>query len=106
MLHAIGMSERYFMNDDEQMAVIGRMVTERKRLWEKEAALAEEAKRIGEGLKRLGHKVAAFNSPYSAETGQLTPEQAELLNAEKIVNLINDLTETRARIKEITERLN
>ena len=92
------------MSDDKQMAVIGRMVTERVQLRQREAVLAEKAKRISEGVERVGHKIACLQSPFNTPT-ELSQAESELLDAARIARLFSDMTETRARIKDLDEKL-
>ncbi len=94
------------MSSDEEAAIIGRMVIERKALQQRGAAISEELGRIADGLKSLGDSLGMNSSYYPRdEKGffALTKTQAELLDADKISQLLRELKETGVRHKKISD---
>jgi hypothetical protein len=94
------------MSEDAQMAVIGRMVTERKRLGEKRVALSEEVERIAREFERLGNKLLKINRLHGPRDFSLSPEDLALMDSEKITSLLSDLEETEKRLADLSSRLN
>jgi hypothetical protein len=92
------------MSTDEQMAVLGRMVTERKELKGKEAALADEIARASKELQTVSGLLANYKGLYSHPL-KITPAAAELLNADKVIKLVDDLLSTRAELRDLQARL-
>jgi hypothetical protein len=81
------------MSTDEEMAVIGRMVTEKKDLERRSAALKHEIDAIGQGLSNLSNRVIAISNGYMPFA--LDDQQAALL----------DLRENQAHLDALNEKL-
>jgi len=92
------------MSTDEEMAVIGRLVIERKEIAQRNAALHEEMHRIATGLKGLAEKLTGGNSMFYKP--QLTPDEAALLDAAKLKELLDDKRKVVERYDEIRKTLN
>ncbi len=71
-----------FMSSDEAATVIGRMMLERKTLYQREVALAEELRSFGEGLGILGRKLRSNAKP-------LDDAEIRLLDASLISGLVD-----------------
>ena len=94
------------MSSDEEAAIIGRMVIEQKDLGKRETVLAEEIRRIGEGLQRVGRDVSNMVGLYQVEGLRVTDTDCSLLDAQKLNSLLGELRTVRARIFELRESFN
>ena len=92
------------MTQDEQNAVIGRMVMERKRLREKEVALVDEVARASRELQSVSGLLANYGQNYSEAF--VVPGNAEpFLDAFKLKTLVSDLLATRQELHDLNGRL-
>lgn len=91
------------MSTDEEMAVIGRMVVERKDLTQRNAVLHAEIHRIGKGLEALGKELTSGLTMYA--THSLKPEEVALLDAAKLTELLSEKEAIAKRHQEINETL-
>jgi hypothetical protein len=91
------------MSTDEEMAVIGRLVVERKDLTQRNAVLHAEIYRIANGLEKLGKKLTGGNSMFAAH--HLTPDEGALLDAAKLGELLSEKAAIAKRVEEISETL-
>jgi DNA-binding transcriptional MerR regulator len=88
------------MTTEEQDAVIGRMVRERKALDERLIAIRHELHSIGLTLEELGKQLQMPGPDFV-----LTSKQSKALNAEEITTLVNDLKQTLALFKRLRDEL-
>ena len=100
------------MTPEDQDAVIGRLVRERRDLRGKIAALETEAHSIGATLTYLGQllrdspdSIMFENHPAPAELiGRAQAIKQADINAPRIMKLIDDLRETRRALAEIERK--
>lgn len=99
----------YFMTQEDQDAVIGRVVRERRDLQTKAGALEAEAQNIGMMFAQLGQmlrdypeRVVFESHPAPAELLGKVPvfKQADI-NSQKVLKLVDDLRETRRALQNI-----
>lgn len=93
------------MSTDEEMAIFGRMMKERKERQKRGLALNEEVTRVAVGLKALGQTLETGTSFYEKEFFHLTAEQIDLLDASKLIALLNETEETGRRYQQLTATL-
>lgn len=92
------------MSQDEEDAIIGRMVREQKQLQTRETVLHEELYRIGEGLERLGRDFKLMSSQKSEDIVLGDADRA-LLDAGKAEGLINEMRTVTARLDQLRNGL-
>ena len=92
------------MSQDEEDAIIGRMVREQRQLQTRETVLHEELYRIGKGLERLGHNLQLMSSSRSDEM-ILSDADHALLDAAKAEGLVNEMRSVRARLDQLRDSL-
>lgn len=94
------------MSNDEQMAILGRMVTERKELRAKEATLADEVRNVCKELTNLLGLLHNYEAgPYYSQPLTVSPAMAGLVNTEKITKLVDDLLSVRQELSNLSIRL-
>jgi hypothetical protein len=93
------------MSHDEEMAVIGRMTVERKKLEQRGSALQDEAQRIATGLAALAQELTTNSSIYTKDFLHLTQDQIGLLDAPKLTELLKDIESTGKRYHDLRVRL-
>jgi hypothetical protein len=91
------------MSSDEEMAVIGRLVVERKSLSQRNAVLHAEIHRIGTGLIEIGKKLTSGYSMFEAH--RLTPDETALLDAAKLDELLSEKEAVVKRHDEVIKTL-
>jgi hypothetical protein len=94
-----------FMSTHEEMAIIDRMVVERKELEQRGAALGDEVRGIARGLESLALTLEVSDAFDGNDFLHLTPEQIELLDAAKVTGLLSDVEETGKRYRELRTAL-
>lgn len=94
-----------FMSTDEEMAIIDRMVVERKQLEQRGAALGDEVRGIARGLESLALTLEVSDAFDGNDFLHLTTEQIELLDAAKVTALLSDIEETGKRYRELRTAL-
>lgn len=92
------------MSNDEQMAVIGRMVTERKTLRQKEAALADQVARASKVFQSLSGYLANYKGKYG-DKFKVDADMIEFANMERVETLVTELLQTRKELFELEQRL-
>lgn len=92
------------MNNEEEMVAIGRMVTDRKALRQKEAALLDQVARASRAFQSLAGLLANYQGPYS-EGFEIRDEMKEFANMERVQSLVNELLITRRELRELQDRL-
>jgi hypothetical protein len=105
--------ERYFMTQEDQHAVIGRIVMERRDAETRLAALREEAYKFGEMFSYLGQMLKEMPESIEFENLEMpldfqkrgTPlfKQADI-NPQKIYQLIKDIRDTLLTLKRIGDK--
>lgn len=93
------------MSNDEQMLVIGQMVTERKELRQKEGALAHQVARASNTFRGLSGLLANYSGGDYNETFKVEPDMEEIANMEYVMTLVTDLIETRQQLAILQRRL-
>ena len=103
----------YFVSQEEQDAVIGRVVRELSAVKNKAAALTVEAHRIGAGLVELGTtlggtpeqvaKLAANNQSVSMRFQPVKLFDATLLDGSKLAQLLDDLRASLSDMQKLSE---
>ena len=92
------------MSNEEQMAVIGHMVTERKALKQREAALADQIARAGKVFQSLSGLMANYAGSYSLKF-TIEPDMKEFANMDRVSTLVDEILETRSELRELQARL-
>jgi hypothetical protein len=94
------------MSDDEQMAIIGRMVTKSKTLRQKEAALLDQVDSASRVFDAISKSLANYKGNSYASKFDVEPDMIKFANMDEITMLINELIQTRQDLRELQERLN
>jgi hypothetical protein len=105
---------RYFMSIDEQDAVIGRLIREKKAAERKRTALEEEAHRIATNLHALAQNLdkrldgiqlqgAGLDSEFLSREAWITRSDLEEVN--RIIPLANDYRETIKELRRTAQQL-
>lgn len=92
------------MSQDEEDAIIGRMVREQKELHKRHTLLSEELHRFAEGFIRMGSNLEAslMGGIYSKT---LSDTERSLLDATKLDDLLNELRTVSQRLAQLRESL-
>jgi hypothetical protein len=102
------------MTQEDQDAVIGRVVRERRELQAKLAALEVEAEKLGMMFQQLGQMlrdspdmIVFENHPAPAEIGVHVPlfKQASI-SAQPVIQLVDDLRETQRALRNLEAKAN
>lgn len=93
------------MGTDEEMAIIGRMVTERRQLEQRGSALQDEVRRIATGLAAMGQTLTTNSSIYTKDFLHLTNEHISLLDAPKLTELLKEIETTGERYHDLRVQL-
>lgn len=106
--------DRYFMSQEDQDAVIGRLIREKKAAEVKKSALYAEAHRIAEDLKEIAGHLEKRLSGLQVQGGSLNSEflpfeawikPTALQELKKIIPLANEYRETILNLKRISGQL-
>ena len=92
------------MSTDEQMAVIGRMVTERKELLQKDAVLSSQITKASMAFQSLSGLLANYKGSYNHPLS-IPPGAAEFVDVPKLQELVSELLSTRAQMRELQDQL-
>lgn len=94
------------MSSDEEAAIIGRMVLERKELAKRETVLVEEVKRFSTQFSQVGGFLLNVSSGME-ESRKVDDSDAAraLLNIDKVNELLSDLDAVRNRLGELKKNL-
>ncbi len=90
------------MSSDEEMTIIGRMVTEKSSLGKRAIVLREEIGRFGDGLAKLSRRLI---HTYQIEEFELTSDERLLLDAARLSELLTELGSVSQRSAELSEKL-
>lgn len=92
------------MSNDEQMAIIGRMVTERKELRAKESALLDEVLKASKGFGSLSGLLENYREHYSIPLS-IPPAITGLVDSDNLTQLVNELLAVRQEQHDLHQRL-
>jgi len=103
---------RYFMTDEQKLATVGRVLTEKKEAEQHLAALESEASKLGNKFKELGsllqsspHNVlfdnVSINIKYAHPS--MSSFQVHQIDGNKIVALTNDIRDTMEKVERLRE---
>jgi hypothetical protein len=90
------------MSSDEEMAIIGRMVTERSSLAKRDIVLREEIGRVGKGLEELSRRLV---HTYQIAEFELSGDERSMLDAARLSELLTELGSVSQRISELDKKL-
>jgi|SRR5215471_1642549 len=101
------------MTQEDQAAVIGRLVLERRDLQTKLTALEAEAQRLGEIFAAMGsllqqrpEQIVFENHPAPAGAGTGTPLfKLTDISSERLIKLVDDLRETKRALESMNARV-
>ena len=94
------------MSSDEEMAVIGKLVVEKKDLARRNAALHSEIYKIGERIQKLGAALSGGGTGASMWWGhELTVDEKDSLDVEKLDELLEEKAEVVKRLTEVQRLL-
>lgn len=93
------------MSEDEQMAIIGRMVTQRKVLQQKSVALSVEVARARQAFESLSGILEVYEHSHHETPLQIRPDIAEFLNVERVESLVKELLDARKELHELQTKL-
>jgi DNA repair ATPase RecN len=92
------------MSQDEEDAIVGRMIREQRQLEKSRTVLNEEIHRIGEGLQRLGQTLIDINRQLQG-TKTLSEAEQSLLDPAKIQALLNEWGTVNERLNQLRDSL-
>ncbi len=105
----------YFMTEDAEMVARGKLVTECGKDIQHLATLKSEADSIGKSFEALGSALKSHPGNISVERGEVTIFMsqgqkairftADMLNPERISELVKDISETENRINQAKARI-
>jgi len=93
------------MSADEEMAIIGRMYTEKGQLAKREVVIGEEVDRIANTLEQLGRRLLHARARYAVDELDLSTEEAQALDSGKLSQLLQELSSVRKRSIELNKKL-
>jgi hypothetical protein len=92
------------VSHDEEMAVIGRLVSDNKNAQRERALLQAEAHRLGGLISSVG-ACLLHDDPMETAGGSLDEEHLKVLDPVKVKQMINDIHEVNKRIAGYASRL-
>jgi hypothetical protein len=90
------------MSQDEEDAIIGRLLREQKQLEKSNAILGQEISEIGSGLKRLSDEL---NLVTFGKSKVLSEAEESLLDVVRLRSMLTDLDSNKKRLSQIQDTL-